>query len=230
LGRPEFRQKLALTHNDLGILLADTGRPKEAEAALADALAIFKRLAADFPEVPDYRNDLAGTLGNRAMLSNRGHDFGAARRELAEALPHHHAALRASPTNPTYRQYYRNNLVTLIASCAGVQDQAAAVRAAQTLRDLGWDPAVNAYDAACGLAVCIPLVEKDPQADAGRRHQQARFYGDQALALLRTAVAKGYKDAAHLKKDKDLDPLRGRDDFKKLLAELEAGKPEKKGN
>jgi hypothetical protein len=27
---------------------------------------------------------------------------------------------------------------------------------------------------------------------------------------------------AHLKKDTDLDPLRERDDFKKLLAELEA--------
>ena len=31
----------------------------------------------------------------------------------------------------------------------------------------------------------------------------------------------GYKDAAHMKKDSDLDPLRAREDFKKLLAELE---------
>jgi hypothetical protein len=104
-----------------------------------------------------------------------------------------------------------------------LQDQAAAVRAAETLRDLGWNPAGNAYDAACGLALCIPLVEKDTQADAGRRQQQAQFYGDQALALLRTAVARGYRDAAHIRKDADLDPLRGRDDFQQLLAELEKG-------
>ncbi len=36
-----------------------------------------------------------------------------------------------------------------------------------------------------------------------------------------TAMKAGYKDADHMKKDTDLDPLRGRDDFKKLLAELE---------
>jgi hypothetical protein len=43
--------------------------------------------------------------------------------------------------------------------------------------------------------------------------------------MLRDAVAKGYKDAAHMKKDSDLDPLRKRDDFQKLLAELEGKKP-----
>jgi hypothetical protein len=46
-----------------------------------------------------------------------------------------------------------------------------------------------------------------------------------AVALLRQAVAGGYKDAARLKKDRDLDALRGRDDFRLLLAELEAKKP-----
>jgi hypothetical protein len=34
-------------------------------------------------------------------------------------------------------------------------------------------------------------------------------------------VSKGYKDVAHMKKDTDLDPLRPREDFRKLLAELE---------
>jgi hypothetical protein len=33
-------------------------------------------------------------------------------------------------------------------------------------------------------------------------------------------VSKGYKDVPHLKKDTDLDPLRQREDFQKLLAEL----------
>jgi serine/threonine-protein kinase len=218
---PEYRRELAGTQHNLGLLLADTGRPREAEAAYADALALRKQLAADFPTVPDYRNEVAATLVNRADLANRRRDFGAARRDLAEALPHHQEALRASATNPTYRQFYRAYLGTLIASYAGSQDQAAAVQAAEKLRDLGWDPAGDAYEAACALAQCIPLVEKDPQADAGRRHQQAQFYGDQALALLRTAVARGYKDAALMKKDTDLDPLRGLDDFKKLLAEVE---------
>ena len=48
-----------------------------------------------------------------------------------------------------------------------------------------------------------------------------------AVQLLQRAVKAGFKDAAHMKKDIDLDPLRGRDDFKKLLAELEAKAPQK---
>jgi hypothetical protein len=36
-------------------------------------------------------------------------------------------------------------------------------------------------------------------------------------------IPKGYRGAAHIRKDTDLDPLRGRDDFQKLLAELEKG-------
>jgi hypothetical protein len=51
------------------------------------------------------------------------------------------------------------------------------------------------------------------------------------VEALRQAVAKGYKDADHLKEDKDLDPLRGRDDFQKPLAEEEAAakREQKKG-
>jgi hypothetical protein len=62
-----------------------------------------------------------------------------------------------------------------------------------------------------------------------QRQELAQSYGDRALQALRQAVAKGYKDPALMKKDTDLDPLRQRDDFKKLLAEVEAAaKPEPK--
>jgi hypothetical protein len=42
-----------------------------------------------------------------------------------------------------------------------------------------------------------------------------------ATELLRQAVAKGYKNAAHMRTDADLDGLRQRDDFRKLLAEMD---------
>jgi hypothetical protein len=42
------------------------------------------------------------------------------------------------------------------------------------------------------------------------------------MALLRRAVQAGLKEAAHLARDTDLDPLRDRDDFKKLLADLQS--------
>jgi hypothetical protein len=71
------------------------------------------------------------------------------------------------------------------------------------------------------LASCIPIVQKDDHLDAAKRQATVQFYGDEAMKMLKDAVAKGYKDALHMRKDKDLDALRERDDFKKLLAELE---------
>jgi hypothetical protein len=38
---------------------------------------------------------------------------------------------------------------------------------------------------------------------------------------LRDAVSNGYKDVPDLKKDTALDPLRQREDFQKLVAQLE---------
>ena len=42
------------------------------------------------------------------------------------------------------------------------------------------------------------------------------------MVLLRDAVAKGYTDIEHVKKDTNLDALRDREDFAKVVAELEA--------
>jgi hypothetical protein len=45
--------------------------------------------------------------------------------------------------------------------------------------------------------------------------------------MVQKAVKAGFKDAAHRKKDTDLDPLRGRVEFKKRLRELEGKDKEK---
>jgi tetratricopeptide (TPR) repeat protein len=218
--RTEFRQDLARSHGNLGVLLMNTGRLKDADAAYADALAIQKQLAASFPNQPDLRNGLAGTFVNLALLCNKRRDFAAAQAHLAEAQPHHQAALNANPRHPYYRLFYHNNLLALVTAHAGLRDQAGAERAAAQLRDRGWDPPVNAYDAACALALCIPIVQNDDKLSKQDRASAVQFYGDAAMKMLKDAVAKGWKDAAHMQKDTDLDPLRERDDFKKLIAEL----------
>jgi len=80
------------------------------------------------------------------------------------------------------------------------------------------------YNAGCAYALCVtavgpgkPPAQLSPEEKASRERYAAR-----AVAVLREAVAKGYQDAAHMKQNTDLAPLRGRDDFQKLLAELEA--------
>ena len=51
---------------------------------------------------------------------------------------------------------------------------------------------------------------------------------DAAMNWLKQAVAAGLNDVTQIEKDDDLKPLRSRQDFKKLLADLKAKKPEKK--
>src|SRR5262249_222733 len=127
----------------------------------------------------------------------------------------------ANPRHPAHREFYRIHLGALTAAHAGLLEQDDAVRTAETCRNLGWNPPADAYDAACYLSLCVPIVAKHDRLDATQREEAATFYGDAAMKLLRDAVSKGYQDVARLKKDTDLDPLRQRDDFRKLVVELE---------
>jgi serine/threonine protein kinase len=219
--RPEFRQDLASSHNSRGGLLYTTGRLQEAEKDWNEALSIQKQLAADFPNQPDQRNALAGACVNLAILHQQQGNWAAAKRLLLEGRPHHLAALKANPRNPTYRQFYRNHLNVLTTVHAGLLEQDDASCTAEACRDLGWNAPADAYNAACLLSECIPIVAKHYKLDDKQRKEAARFYGDAAMKLLREAVSKGYKDVPNMKKETDLDPLRQREDFQKLIAELE---------
>ena len=52
-----------------------------------------------------------------------------------------------------------------------------------------------------------------------------KLYADRAVVALRQAVAQGFNQLEIYRTDPALDPLRPRDDFQKLLADLAAEKP-----
>jgi tRNA A-37 threonylcarbamoyl transferase component Bud32 len=80
--------------------------------------------------------------------------------------------------------------------------------------------AVSLYNAACFRSATAAVIRAADQTPAGSK--QAEAEADRAMAWLKQTIAAGYKDAAHIAKDKDLDALRSREDFKKLLADLES--------
>jgi serine/threonine-protein kinase len=220
---PQYRRELAYTQTNLGNLLRDMGQPREAKAAYRDALEIQKALANGFLNVPDYQNDVGNTLDEMAELARRHKDYPAARHLLEEAQPYLKKALEANPRHPFYREVYSDTRRVLGATLLELGDHAGAAAAAADLARVAFDPAGDAYKAACFLARCIPVAEKDAKLPQARRQELTKSYGDRAMEALRQALAKGYQDAAHMQKDTDLDPLRGRDDFRKLLAELDKG-------
>jgi hypothetical protein len=174
------------------------------------ALGIQRQLAADFPDQPAQRNDLAGTCLSLALLHLQQGNLAAAKRLLLEGGPHHLAALKANPRHPGYRRSYRNQLGALTAANAALLKHEDAARTAETCRDLGWDGPADAYSAAGFLSRCVPIVAKHARLNATQREEAAKLHGDAAMKLLRDAVSKGYKDVAHLKKDTHLDPLQQR--------------------
>jgi tetratricopeptide (TPR) repeat protein len=76
------------------------------------------------------------------------------------------------------------------------------------------------YNAACYRAVVAAVIRGSDKSPAAA--QEARAEADRAMDWLQQAIAAGYDNVALMKKDSDLDPLRDRANFQKLLAELEA--------
>jgi hypothetical protein len=103
----------------------------------------------------------------------------------------------------------------------GMADHARLAATADELVRFGFDPATDTYLAACMLCSCVKMAGKDARLDEARRKELAGTYTERALALLRQAVAQGFKDAARMRENPDFKPLRGREEFKKLLAEVE---------
>jgi tetratricopeptide (TPR) repeat protein len=76
------------------------------------------------------------------------------------------------------------------------------------------------YQAAVLRVVAGSVLRSADKSPSAAQRADTEF--DLAMAWLNQAVAAGYKGVANMKTDKDLDALRDRDDFKKLLSKLEA--------
>jgi hypothetical protein len=102
-------------------------------------------------------------------------------------------------------------------------------RAAAEANDLAADKTLSGeslYFLAGVYSVCAQDVHRDTRLRPSEQEERAGRYTERALELLGRAHAVGVFKAPHnverLKQDKDLDLLRSRDEFKKLLREVEA--------
>jgi serine/threonine protein kinase/tetratricopeptide (TPR) repeat protein len=219
--RPEYRKLLAGSRANLGNLLTRMKRYPQAEEAYLAARDAYQRLAADFPLVSEYQCDLAKALVGLALLKSLGQDHAAASKLIEQALPHDQAALRVEPKNPTYREAYRTHRAILTEVLGSLGDHAKAADAADELARFAYDPAADSYTAAWVVVRCVDLAREDDRLTDAGRGELTRSYADRAMTHLQAAVRHGYKDAARLRTESDFDPLRSRDDFQKLLRDLD---------
>jgi serine/threonine-protein kinase len=215
--RPQYRRNLAATYGNFALLLQDRNLLLEAERYQSEALKLCRQLAGNSHAPAEDNNALAGTLVNLATLAMAQGKAAEACQWIAEAVPFHTAALKDNPRNSAYRQFLRNNRLVLAKARLALCDPNAAAEAAEEMVNIGYDPANDAYYAASMLTRCASLAETVAKLPENKRHELARNYADRAMAYLRRAIEDGY--TGHVEKDKDLDVLQRREDFKKLIAE-----------
>jgi tetratricopeptide (TPR) repeat protein len=102
-------------------------------------------------------------------------------------------------------------------------DAAGCRKTAEMWEKLERRDAESLYNAACMRAVAAAVIlAGDESAELAA---QADAEADLALKWLAQAVAAGFGDAAQIAGDRDLNALRYRDDFKKIVTELERAPP-----
>jgi tetratricopeptide (TPR) repeat protein len=199
---------------ELAQLYSGAGRFLEAIALFEQSLGRIKTKPGEYQQRMQWMDGLA--------VAYEGLDRHAdALKVREEALALGKAKL--GPDHPDLLRYAKSVLFSRLYQFEKAKDPAGCRQVAESFEKQF--PA-NLYNAACMRAVTArafraadkyPEDTKQADAEAGR-----------AMVRLRQAVAAGYRDVAHMEKDANLDALRDREDFQKLMAELKAGREKDK--
>jgi serine/threonine protein kinase/tetratricopeptide (TPR) repeat protein len=249
---PVIRADLANCHANLAILLRKAKRLDEAEVEQSQSLALSRALATEFPDVLTYAIQLGGSYCNHGdLLAARGNCEDSLEwfdRAIMALKP----VLEKQPAHVIGRRYLRNShwsrayalqLLQRDADSLPDWDRAIALddgskgRSLRLLRGLSLarvDPAkavADAEDAIKGvskpnnywfMAACVYATAADQSSEPTVREQ----YATRAVGVLREAYnfVRTPSNVATLKMATQLNPIRDRDDFKKLIAELESAR------
>jgi tetratricopeptide (TPR) repeat protein len=248
---PAYRLELARSHTNRGERFRGLGKATEALASFRQAVPLYEDLVKRFPDVPGYGEEFAVCCNNLGRLLLGGNPEGAitwfskAIAVLKPVLAQEPNLLRARGSN-LMAHWGRARACAMLGRHDGaladydkaieldgkkqpglrleramtlvhLKEYVRAMAEADALAEAKDAPGNVVYDAACVFALCAGSTKEASQAE----QQAAR-----AVALLKRAIARGFKDVAHLKQDADLAALRARNDFRDLLKELEAKKKE----
>jgi tetratricopeptide (TPR) repeat protein len=198
------------------------GKPAEALKQYQKARAIRQKLADANPAVPGFQLDLATSDNYIGRLQAREKRFTDAFAAFDRCLAIRQKLADADPTSTEYTHHL--GWGHAFRGWAHVRAGHPALAAADLRRALAlWEKgkaADNETRFERGRALAL-LAGMAADGKSGVSAAEAAAFADQAVAALRDAFDAGWGNWAELK-EPDFDPLRGREDFKKLLAEVEA--------
>jgi len=205
----QFRFELAGTYGNIARLKRDYGNQKELEDALQWYEKIPRLLEKD-QHNPEARRILCLAHWGRAQTLGR-------LKRYEESLDHSELALKFDDG--------RRRVELELGRMLTYVQLGDYVHASENAKDLAEDislPGPVVYDLACVFSLSFAAALKDSKVAQDEREGLAEPYAIRSIGLLKLAVQRGYKDVDHMKKDSDLDPLRGRKDFKEFIADLES--------
>ena len=250
---PIYRAELARCRRDYGKVLGHLKRPVEGTDQFEKAVALGERLVAEHPAVLPYQADLGLVYYYFANLLRSGDTpadslewYAKAIRTLTTAYAKDRQVFL---TKIALYKCHADQAKTLSflgkhAEAVPEWDMAIELCASGSLAHVSGAASACTSQGGPACAVLAELAEvtkSDPtdanhwynfgcvhalaslKAAAGRKDE----LGGLAVVQLGAAVKAGYKNATRMAKDMDLDPIRDRDDFKKLLADLAANFPPK---
>jgi serine/threonine-protein kinase len=208
----EYAHDLAFCQSNLGTLLRDGGNLGAALELFDQAIrCVESQIKRERPSVSALQT-LGRALAERAGVLNQMKRYADALKDWDRALELGEAGKR----DPL--RWHR--AITL----GYLGEHARATEEADALLRENANGAGFLYSGACVYSVSLPAARGDSRLTAAKRGELAECYAVRALKLLEQARAEGYFQKPgyldNLKKDPDLEPLRSREDFKRLLAAL----------
>lgn len=245
---PQYRSQLATAYMNNGSMLTEMGHGEAGLGPLQKALALHEALAADFPGVADYAVTLGGSYCNMGALLNELNRPADAQAYLAKALFTLDKVLAGDRAPANARRFRSNTLATRADTLTKLHHYAEALRDWDEALPLmeGSSREVVRLGRANTLARCGKPAEAVAEADTVARAKSAPFhllygaacvhavassamtqdtakqehYASRAVELLGNAIDRGFKDAEKLQKDPDLERLRSRADFQKVMQKI----------
>jgi serine/threonine-protein kinase len=222
---PTFRSYLGEVENRLGSLLFDSDQPDEALRAHRRALALYEKLVVDSPQAISYEARLASTCREVAFVLDETQRSREALPYLERARAIRESFLERDKSTPWKRIGLAEVYLGIGRLRGGViradEGNDLLCRAAEILeQETSKDPMdwyVLARVQSVRSRVLAELAKNSKRLVEFEAERQR--CADRAVESLRQAVAAGYKDYFHMKKDSDFDPLRQRADFRALVVE-----------
>ena len=221
----DYRDELGRALANLGQLETRAGNPTGALPLLEKSAALRDQVVKEAPKNTDFQRGLGYSLAYLGQARRRLGQRAESEQSLTRALALSEGLLK-SPAQVSLVQELQLEArleLGMLRQAEGRTDDAAR-HFAQALES-GRARSRPSVEEMILLAVIHAQLSRLPDgvvATALADKSTAKAHGDQAMELLSRALGKGFGNLELLRKSDALDPLRQRDDFKKLVATLES--------